>query len=93
MNGYFKLPALAPSVAENKPQGAICPNEPYGLPREESVVRKKVFTELWADRISKNQVAAQLHLPADELENLVFGLTGDVAPPERPKGRPSLKAV
>jgi Zn-dependent peptidase ImmA (M78 family)/DNA-binding XRE family transcriptional regulator len=67
--------------------------EPTGLPREESVLWKKVFTELWSDRISKNQVAADLHLPSDELENLVFGLTGDMKPPERSTGRPSLKAV
>jgi Zn-dependent peptidase ImmA (M78 family)/DNA-binding XRE family transcriptional regulator len=67
--------------------------EPNGLPREESVIWKKVFTELWSDRISKNQVAADLNLPADELENLVFGLTGDIKPPERTIGRPSLKAV
>ena len=67
--------------------------EPNGLPREESVLWKKVFTELWSDRISKNQVAADLHLPPDELENLVFGLTGDTKPPERANGRPSLKAV
>jgi Zn-dependent peptidase ImmA (M78 family) len=66
--------------------------EPNGLPREESVVWKKVFTDLWADRISKQQVAADLHLPSDELENLVFGLTGSVAPP-RAKGPPNLKAV
>ncbi|MBR1326893.1 helix-turn-helix domain-containing protein [Bradyrhizobium ottawaense] len=68
-------------------------NEPNGLPREESVIWKKVFTELWSERISKQQVAADLCLPADELENLVFGLTGSTAPPERAKGRPSLKAV
>jgi Zn-dependent peptidase ImmA (M78 family) len=68
-------------------------DEPNGLPREESVVWKKVFTELWGDRISKNQVASELHLPPDELENLVFGLTGDIAPPERAKGRPNLKAI
>lgn len=67
--------------------------EPNGLPREESVVWKKVFTELWGDRISRNQVATELHLPPDELENSVFGLTGDVEPPERAKGRPNLKAV
>ena len=67
--------------------------EPNGLPREESVIWKKVFTELWTDRISKSQVAADLHLPADELENLVFGLTGATAPPERSKGTPDLKAV
>jgi Zn-dependent peptidase ImmA (M78 family)/DNA-binding XRE family transcriptional regulator len=67
--------------------------EPNSLPREESVVWKKVFTELWSERISKNQVAADLHLPPDELENLVFGLTGDIAPPERAQGRPKLKAI
>lgn len=68
-------------------------DEPNGLPREESVIWKKVFTELWSDRISKSQVAAALHLPADELENLVFGLTGAITPPVRAKGPPSLKAV
>jgi len=67
--------------------------EPNGLPREESVIWKKVFTELWTDRISKSQVAADLHLPADELENLVFGLTGAITPPARAKGPPNLKAV
>lgn len=68
-------------------------DEPNGLPREESVIWKKVFTELWSDRISKAQVAASLHLPADELENLVFGLTGAITPPVRVKGPPNLKAV
>jgi Zn-dependent peptidase ImmA (M78 family)/DNA-binding XRE family transcriptional regulator len=67
--------------------------EPNGLPREESFIWKKVFTELWSDRISKNQVAADLNLPTDELENLLFGLTGEIKPPERTRGRPSLKAV
>jgi Zn-dependent peptidase ImmA (M78 family) len=68
-------------------------NEPNGLPREESVVWKKVFTELWGERISKRQIAADLNLPPDEVENLVFGLTGNVTPPERAKGKPTLKAV
>jgi Zn-dependent peptidase ImmA (M78 family)/DNA-binding XRE family transcriptional regulator len=67
--------------------------EPNGLPREESVIWKKVFTELWTDRISKGHVAADLHLPADELENLVFGLTGAITPPARAKGPPNLKTV
>jgi len=66
-------------------------HEPDSLPREESVVWKKVFTELWSDRISKRQVAADLHLPHDELENLVFGLTGSITPPER--SSPDLRAV
>ena len=50
--------------------------EPHGLPREESVLWKKVFTDLWGDRISKNQIAADLHLPPDELENLVTHVPG-----------------
>jgi Zn-dependent peptidase ImmA (M78 family)/DNA-binding XRE family transcriptional regulator len=54
--------------------------EPNGLPREESVAWKKVLTELWSDRISKNQIAAELHLPSDEIENLVFGLVGSLGP-------------
>lgn len=66
--------------------------EPNGLPREESVVWKKVFTELWADKVSKMQIANELHLPFDELENLVFGLTGDVRPPPN-IGKPSLRAI
>jgi Zn-dependent peptidase ImmA (M78 family)/DNA-binding XRE family transcriptional regulator len=51
-------------------------NEPNGMSPEESVVWKKVFTELWSDRISKNQIASELYLPIDEIENLVFGLVG-----------------
>jgi Zn-dependent peptidase ImmA (M78 family)/plasmid maintenance system antidote protein VapI len=68
-------------------------DEPNSLPRETSVVWKKVFTELWNERISKSQVATDLHIPTSELENLIFGLTGDVAPPERANGRPTLKSV
>lgn len=67
--------------------------EPNGLPREESVVWKRVFTDLWTDKVSKGQIASELHLPADELENLVFGLTGDVRPPARTPGKTHLKSV
>jgi Zn-dependent peptidase ImmA (M78 family) len=67
--------------------------EPDGLPREESVIWKKIFTDLWSERISKNQIAADLFLPPDELENLVCGLTGEIKQPERTRGRPSLRAV
>ena len=37
--------------------------------------------------------AADLYLPPGELENVVFGLIGEIKPPERANGRPSLKAV
>jgi Zn-dependent peptidase ImmA (M78 family)/DNA-binding XRE family transcriptional regulator len=51
-------------------------NEPNEMPREESVVWKKVFTELWSDGITKNHIADHLDLPSEEVENLVFGLNG-----------------
>ena len=59
--------------------------EPNPLPREESAVWSKVLTQLWSERITKSHVAADLFIPVDEIENLVFGL---VAVPPRPEGRP-----
>ena len=52
-----------------------------------------ILTELWKEGISKNHIAARLSIPAEEMENLLFGLTGDVRPPDRPQGGPVLKAV
>jgi Zn-dependent peptidase ImmA (M78 family) len=68
-------------------------SEPNGLPREESVAWKKVLTELWSDRISKNQIADELHIPPDEIENLVFGLVGTPPTPEAKEGSPRLRVV
>jgi hypothetical protein len=34
------------------------------------------LTEFWSDRITKNQIVSQLNLPANEVENFVFGLIG-----------------
>ncbi len=50
-------------------------NEPDGMEHEESVVWQKVFNELWNDRITKNHIAEELHIPFEEIENLVFGLS------------------
>lgn len=71
-------------------------NEPNGIQREESVVWKKVFTELWSDRITKDHVAMQLNVPPEEIENLMFGLVGQSSPP--PSGgegerKPGLRLV
>jgi Zn-dependent peptidase ImmA (M78 family)/transcriptional regulator with XRE-family HTH domain len=68
-------------------------SEPDGLPPERSSVWQMVLTELWRDGITKEHIASQLCIPTDELENLLFGLTGDVKPPDRPFGRPHLKTV
>ena len=67
--------------------------EPEGRPPERSSVLQMVLTELWKEGVSRNHIAAQLHLPHNEMENLLFGLTGETEPPDRPLGRPSLRAV
>lgn len=67
--------------------------EPFGLPPERSSIWQMILTELWKEGITKSWVASQIAIPPDELENLLFGLTGEVRPPERSKGRPNLKAV
>ncbi len=48
--------------------------EPNEIDREVSTVWKKVFTDLWNDRITKKDIAFQLKIPVDEIESLVFGL-------------------
>ncbi|HET7084422.1 MAG TPA: XRE family transcriptional regulator [Rhizomicrobium sp.] len=69
-------------------------NEPNSIPREESVVWKMVFSDLWNRKVTKADIAKILHLPADEIENLVFGLTSPPVPPATlTKGRPALKAI
>jgi len=71
--------------------------EPNGIAREESLLWKKVLSDLWHDKITKAHIAADLRLPPDEIENLVFGLneTQGVRPNEageQPR-KPSLHLV
>jgi Zn-dependent peptidase ImmA (M78 family) len=68
-------------------------DEPNGLPAERSSVWQTVLTELWKEGVTKSHIAAKLGIPSDEMENLLFGLTGDIRPPDRSEGRPQLKAV
>lgn len=68
--------------------------EPNGIVREESLLWKKVLSDLWHDRITKAHIAADLRLPPDEIENLVFGLNGmPSAPPEQARERPIKPAL
>jgi len=66
-------------------------SEPDGLPPERSTVWQMVLQELWRDGLSRGHIAEKLLLPEEELENLLFGLAGDTAPPAR--GAPTLTAV
>lgn len=55
-------------------------NEPEEIPREKSLVWEKVFTQLWSERITKKDIANDLHIPTEEIENLVFGLVSPNEP-------------
>jgi Zn-dependent peptidase ImmA (M78 family)/transcriptional regulator with XRE-family HTH domain len=50
--------------------------EPVGIQRETSIIWRKVLTQLWSEKITKNDIAAHLHLPLDELEGLIWNLAG-----------------
>lgn len=53
---------------------------------------QKVFRALWQERVTKNHIADELHVPFDERENLVFGLACS-APMRREKTRTKLRLV
>jgi Zn-dependent peptidase ImmA (M78 family)/transcriptional regulator with XRE-family HTH domain len=52
-------------------------SEPTGVKRETSMVWKKILSQLWAERTTKNDIAKDLDLPLDEFEGLIWGLAGD----------------
>jgi Zn-dependent peptidase ImmA (M78 family) len=58
--------------------------EPQGIERETSKIWRKVLSQLWTERTTKNDIAKSLHLPLDELEGLIWNLAG---PDLRPQGR------
>jgi Zn-dependent peptidase ImmA (M78 family)/DNA-binding XRE family transcriptional regulator len=66
-------------------------DEPGGVERETSRIWQKVLSQLWAERKTKNDIAAALHIPLDELEGLIWGLAGATAP--RPQGKAIFRAI
>lgn len=48
--------------------------EPDPMPFESSHIWRTVFRELWAERITRTDIAGELDLPEDEFESLIFGL-------------------
>lgn len=68
--------------------------EPDGIARDESAVWKKILSQLWAEKTTKQEIAEQLDLPIDEIEGLVWGLSGKmVVPPERSREATKLSVV
>jgi Zn-dependent peptidase ImmA (M78 family)/DNA-binding XRE family transcriptional regulator len=51
-------------------------SEPDGLPPETSALWPQVFTSLWRDRITRENIAAELNVPSKELDTILFRLTG-----------------
>lgn len=71
-------------------------NEPNGIPRETSQVLNKVFAALREEGILRAVIARELHIDADELESLIFGLVISSVPGGRAKSgqsRASLRIV
>lgn len=66
-------------------------SEPASIPRERSAIWHMVLTEMWREGVTRHHIADELHIPRDEVDTLLFGLTGESAPP--PNERPNLKAV
>jgi Zn-dependent peptidase ImmA (M78 family) len=63
--------------------------EPTGIERETSTVFAKVLAALWSKGLTKQDIASELAVPLEEIETLIFGLTGPISsPPQR--GRLSL---
>jgi hypothetical protein len=56
--------------------------ELQGIARETSAVWKKVLAQLWKEKVTKADIAKRLNLPADEVESLIWGLTGPTGKPD-----------
>lgn len=50
--------------------------EPEGLVPEMSALWPRIFTALWRERVTRQQIAAELHVPVSELDTILFRLTG-----------------
>ena len=68
-------------------------SEPNGTERETSRIWQKIFTQLWAERKTKSDIAKALHIPLDELEGLIWGLTGLIIRPDRNEAKLAIRAV
>ena len=68
--------------------------EPGGIERERSAVWRKVLSQLWAEKTTKEDISRDLGIPLDEFESLIWGLTGDGGSrPNRRPGKGSIRAI
>jgi Zn-dependent peptidase ImmA (M78 family) len=50
--------------------------EPEGLPPETSALWPQIFTSLWRERVTREQIAAELNVPTGELDAILHRLSG-----------------
>jgi Zn-dependent peptidase ImmA (M78 family) len=50
--------------------------EPEGLDPETSALWPQVFATLWRERMTRDHIADELHVPTSELDGILFQLTG-----------------
>ena len=67
--------------------------EPFGIVRERSVVWQKVLTMLWSERVTKAEIAKDLNIPTEEIENFLFGLASEPLEGQAVESRPPLRLV
>lgn len=67
--------------------------EPVGVDRETSMVLAKLLTALWSKRMTRADIARDLAVPLEEIETLVFGLTGAAPRPPNEKSFTPVKGA
>lgn len=67
--------------------------EPDGIDREISILWSKILTALWKEKVTKETIASDLNFPLDEVEALVWSLTGSVEPAPDQANRTPLRLV
>ncbi|MEN3977199.1 XRE family transcriptional regulator [Emcibacter sp. SYSU 3D8] len=65
--------------------------EPEGLDPETSALWPQVFATLWRERITRDHIANELHVPTSELDGILFQLTARTKSESEKKGR--LRAI
>lgn len=64
-----------------------------GIERETSAIWKKVLAQLWKEGKTKAKIGGDLHLPANEVESLIWGLTGPIQKPPIEGVKPGLRTI
>lgn len=67
--------------------------EPIGVERESSPCWRKVLGQLWQERVTRTDIAADLNIPVNELQSLLWSLASASEVPERREGGAGLSLI